>query len=120
MFPPGWPGVGLLLLRVAVAARAVTCAVAAHGQLPGCATVSLFALALVVGVGILTPVASVLVIIVQLAVARRLGLPDAYDAFVSVLVATALAALGPGAYSVDARRFGRRIVLVARGHGGPS
>jgi len=120
MFPPGWPGVGLLLLRVAVAAKALTCAVADHGQMAGWAVVSLTALAVVVSVGMLTPVVSVLAIMVQLAAARSLGAVDAYDTFVSVLVAGALAALGPGAYSVDARRFGRRIVLAPRSNSDPS
>ena len=111
MFPSGWPGVGLLLLRIAVAAKALICAVADHGQLLEWAVASLTVLAVLVCIGILTPVVSVLAIIVQLAAARSLGLVDAYDTFVSVLTVAALAALGPGAYSFDACRFGRRIVL---------
>ena len=53
--------------------------------------------------GFVTPVAAVLVGLVSIAVAFNLDI---------VVLSTAIALLGPGAYSIDARMFGRREILI--------
>jgi hypothetical protein len=114
MFPAGWPGVGLLLLRFAVAGKALAYAINHHEQWAPWAVIGLTGLAVAVGIGILTPLLCILAILVQLALAAGPKDPAIHDTCTAVLVAAALAALGPGAYSFDARRFGRRIVLTPR------
>ena len=114
MFPAGWPGVGLLLLRFAVAGKALAYAITHHEQWAPWAVIGLTGLAVAVAIGILTPLLCVLAIGVQLAVAVGPSDPAIHDTCAAVLVAAALAALGPGAYSFDARRFGRRIVVAPR------
>lgn len=96
MFPDRGPGIGLLWLRVCVAAA--LCAPGAHAGW-------LWALcALVAGIlvlGVLTPLAALLAVLGLYAQA----LPWALAA-----LPLALWTLGPGAYSLDARLFGRRVL----------
>jgi hypothetical protein len=115
-FPAGQPGAGLLLLRSAVGLIAL---VEGAGALPGGdqvigAQLSLAAggLAVVGGAllvaGFLTPIAGVL---------SGLGillLADGPLRALVVIVAAAVVLLGPGAFSVDSRLFGRREVVIPR------
>ena len=83
-------------------------------------------LEIVVGVallfGVLTPIAGVVAALVNLLTA--IPLPLSYGAnthagtfaAIDVLVmSTAIVLLGPGAYSVDARLFGRREIIIPEG-----
>jgi uncharacterized membrane protein YphA (DoxX/SURF4 family) len=125
-FPGGWPGVGLLLLR---AALGVTAAIQAGAYIghnnPTPATWAIGLLAIASGssllIGFLTPVASVLVGLVAIFVAMSsfpLTAPNLLDAALPtvflVVVAAAVVFLGPGALSLDARRFGRREIIIPR------
>lgn len=117
-FPTGRPGIGLLLLRLALAAMVLM-------HVPQLASTTLQVLSTIVCVcvsamlafGLLTPLAAgagVVLGIVCLAsahhheVARDLTL---------VLLMLALALIGAGAYSVDARLYGRREIVVPRHSG---
>jgi hypothetical protein len=113
MFPAGWPGVALLLLRVSVATTAVMnlCATQPYG--PAWMLAGLAVLSVLLCLGLLTPVAAVLVLTAQLV---RFGV-SGYSSLglaVAILNSLALALLGPGAYSVDARRFGHRLLVSNR------
>jgi hypothetical protein len=112
MFPRGGPGFALLLLRISVAATLLLSL--AGGPRPSLFPV-LFAGALFVSIalliGILTPLMSSIVCagaILELLIGQRF---DTLLVFL-ILNSIALALLGPGAYSLDARLFGLRVMVV--------
>jgi uncharacterized membrane protein YphA (DoxX/SURF4 family) len=62
-------------------------------------------------VGIWTPVAGVLMAVAEFS----LAFSDSHDPWIHILLGAlgaALAMLGPGAWSVDARRFGRKRIQI--------
>jgi uncharacterized membrane protein YphA (DoxX/SURF4 family) len=61
--------------------------------------------------GFLTPFAAALALVFRVVAWASLGDHGIELHAVAILDALALALLGPGEYSVDAYRFGRRIVL---------
>jgi len=123
-FPSDWPGVGLLLLRVLV-----TCSLIAQSigyvQMPNRSLVAwvLAALTFAGGafllVGLMTPFMAVLVAAGGVAaVFSWIPLPGSalsysYLAILNLIVLSiAIALLGPGAFSLDARMFGRREITI--------
>ena len=106
-FPRGAPGVGLLVLRVALgiaiwhAATVSPWILAIAGM---CAT-ALF-------LGLLTPWVAVLYVVLALVTwgSASETLPLAQGC--TVVDAAVLAMLGPGGYSIDARLFGRQQIIV--------
>jgi hypothetical protein len=112
MFPAGVPGTALLLLRLCVAAM-----LWAHAGLlddilsPVVRNFLVAALGLMLCVGALTPICGAFALIAQLAVIVPSEGLDATDTVIHAAVAACLVLLGPGAYSLDARLFGRRIIL---------
>ena len=113
MFPSGGPGVGLVLLRVSLAAALV---LGVSGTASGGYAWSSAALASLLVAGALTPVVAVLGgllgaahLVLPGVGLLQTGIPMAHAA-IHLAHAAALALLGPGAYSVDALRFGRRRV----------
>jgi hypothetical protein len=110
MFPSGLPGVALLLLRVSVASTVSVHLHAGHSELAAWTLAALLALTATLVVGILTPIAALLAIAAQFAGPYGVHVPTMGIVTVNILNALALALLGPGAYSFDAFRFGRRVV----------
>ena len=114
MFPTGLPGLALLLLRLSVAGALLLHTYAQRDALPGWIHATAILISLVVSVGYLTPLAAFGALACYLSMG--LGLGSGADAVTVALVpaidALALALLGPGAYSVDSRRFGRRVVVL--------
>jgi uncharacterized membrane protein len=114
-FPTGSPGFGLLLLRAFVAltlvAQSLTYVKSADSGLLNWLPV---ALAIVTGgcllIGFLTPVMAV--VIAGGAIAFAILFDHNYTTVSIIILAPAIALLGPGAFSVDARLFGRREILI--------
>ena len=115
-FAGGLPNLGLLLLRVVAGAALILRFVQLHNR----ASVPTIAPHLIAaGIGLLllfgswTAVAGVLVAIIESVIAFSHN----GDPWVSVLLASlgvALALLGPGTWSVDARRFGWKRIEIRR------
>lgn len=118
MFPRGAPGIALLVLRFAVAAT-----LWAGGPLgcltPAWLTWAWFLLAIPLCLGILTPAVALVCAIVHGASLACSCPAQILSTIVAIAIASALAMLGPGAYSIDCRLFGRRVFVMSAGSESP-
>ena len=112
-FANGWPGRGLLLQRLVAAAVLFYSAIAHLGQtIPLESTVLRMTGAgagILLLVGLWTPVIGALVAGLELWIAFTVAANPLTHIMVAALAAT-LAMIGPGAWSVDARLFGRKRI----------
>jgi putative oxidoreductase len=112
-FADGWPGGGLLLLRLLAGGTLVYCGVASvsaapHFELAAPQIVGAAAGVLLL-VGLWTPAAGAVVTIVETWIAlSHPGNP--WTLLVLAVLGTSLAMIGPGAWSFDARIFGRKQI----------
>ena len=114
-FARGWPGVGLLLLRVAAGGSLVARTILVLGNAPtlGTGFFQLFiaTVGLLLITGLWTPVVATVMALLELwRIISRQGDP-ASEILVCTL-ALAIALLGPGAWSVDARLFGWKRIEI--------
>ena len=110
MFPPGLPGIGLLLLRSSVAIALVLEGYD-HRQ-PGWIPAAAILLSIPLFAGYVTPIAAGVGLLFHGLIWLTSGGGSAALLSIVSLDILALALLGPGAYSVDASLFGRRIVVL--------
>ncbi|MFZ6733548.1 hypothetical protein ACO0LG_16595 [Undibacterium sp. Ji42W] len=120
MFPAGRAGAGLLILRIVVALQ-----LPAASACCGVTTLAWWVDKLVVGlvvllcIGILTPLLALLCVVeagICLLSQDMQGMQWQFVLPVIAIVmanAIALALLGPGAYSLDAKFFGRRLIVLS-------
>lgn len=125
MFPDGWPGAGLLLLRLATGAVLIAQSFAYFGDKRGLgfSGVTLAAIVIAAGFSLLI---GFLTRFVAFA-AATIGVVGVFSwlpgsgvgplvtpttAGLSVVIAVAVICLGPGALSLDARLFGRREIVI--------
>lgn len=121
-FADGWPGAGLLLLRLLTGAALIDFGIAGVREGPPPLTVALqiigIAAAIFLLMGVFTPLAGVLAAAVEVWIAilqfsSRSG--DPWVTLAQAILAAALAMIGPGAWSIDARRFGRKHIDLSEG-----
>ena len=125
IFPEGWPGAGLLLLRAACGIVLITQggAVLEDRTELGFVGWAVFFVVIVVGslllIGLQTRLAALAGAVISLSSLFPLvsgldagPLAVRMTALLSAVVAAAVMCLGPGAMSLDARLFGRREIII--------
>ena len=115
-FPGGWPGLGLLLLRVLVGVTLVVQTLTyVDSEKPNLVTWLVAASVLISAscllVGFMTPIAAVVIGLATASLIIFTVNPNQTGLNVIVLTVV-IALLGPGAFSIDARMFGRREILI--------
>lgn len=130
-FPSALPGFGLLALRLVLTsllfvdgshALGVSDPVRAiAGAFAALVSLLMIACAACVGIGLLTPLTQTIVVVIEVAMLSSRwwapeGLAIAYEPWQArvcqAAIAASLALIGPGAYSVDAKLFGRREINI--------
>jgi putative oxidoreductase len=112
-FADGWPGRGLLLLRVLTSLSLIHFGIAGSHEEPSLDTVVLKIVGVGAGIflllGLWTPVAGAMVAIVKV----WFAFSHSGDPWIPIMLAAlgaGLAMVGPGAWSIDARLFGRKRI----------
>ncbi len=118
-FADGSPGVGLLLLRLLAGVALIHFGIANLRAAPPLATVVLQSIGVGAGilllVGLWTPVAGGLAAIVKVLIVFSRYFSHAGDPWIPIIQAVlgaVLAMVGPGAWSIDARLFGRKRIDI--------
>lgn len=111
MFPLGWPGIGLLLLRSSVTIALLGEGYFQHPTPPGWIRVIAILLCLPLSAGYLTPISAILGLVLHAFIWARFGVGSTFSGIVVCFNSISVAALGPGGYSVDATLFGRRLLI---------
>ena len=122
-FPSGWPGVGLLLVRLCLGTALGYFAVGSSWKAAGAIAFVQGVIAAVGGIflmlGLWTPLTGGLVALGETGKVLSLMSPlretTGFHAFLAVL-SLSVAMLGPGAWSIDARLFGRKRFDIDRTH----
>ncbi len=116
-FASGWPGVGLLLLRLLTGAALIYFGIVGAISARSLTIVALQIIGagagIVLLIGLWTPVAGALAAIIKLWIAFSRFYSHSGDPWIPVLQAVlsaVLAMVGPGAWSIDARLFGRKRI----------
>ena len=121
MFPEGWPGIGLLLLRASSGLFLMIQCFALFSERHELSVLTLAGALFVIGflllVGFFTRAVAVVAILFGISSAlawfpNPLATPT--SAIFFLVIATAVICLGPGALSLDARLFGRREIVIPR------
>jgi putative oxidoreductase len=116
-FANGLPGAGLLLLRLLTGATLIHFGIASLREAPPLPTALLQIIGIGSGmlllIGLWTPVAGALAAVVKMSIALSRFLSHSGDPWIAVVQAVlgaVLAMVGPGAWSIDARLFGRKRI----------
>jgi putative oxidoreductase len=112
-FPNEWPGAGLLLLRLAEGVPSVvtgtTHALGSAAVMAAIPQVIDILSGLLLIAGLWTPIGGVLQALVEFS---NVFAGAGYEHVVRGMIGLSMAMLGPGAWSVDARLFGRKRIDV--------
>ena len=111
VFPDAWPGCGLVLLRLAAGVSLLSGTFFDAPQPPSSALLRIaegIVGALLV-VGLWTPAAAIGLVLIHLWCAASVASAGGI-AVINIFLGLSLAMLGPGAWSVDARLYGRKRI----------
>jgi len=114
-FPNSWPGVGLFLQRAATA-TVLFCSAFKHFREPAGSDL-IFPYVIAAGAGIFlllglwTPVCGALIAVIEVWVAYSSA--GAGTPIILATLGATLAMIGPGAWSIDARLFGRKHIEIS-------
>ena len=124
-FPKGFPGGGLVLLRLVIALNAAAegISILSYSDSEAASCWCVGGLAVVTGVsilmGFLTPiccglaaVGNVFINFMRLPACQTSALASSIPHLDLAIICVALVLLGPGAFSLDARLFGRREIII--------
>jgi len=118
-FPNGWPGTGLLLLRACLALAIIYFGVPGLSHPSETMVLAQDLIATAGGIfllgGLWTPVIGALVALDEVWIALSLFPPRRQEMWIHIflaILAVSAAMLGPGAWSIDARLFGRRRLAI--------
>jgi len=112
MFPAAAAGWGLLLLRACAAGMLLRNSTADPTiSIAPWAIAGIIILAGAFCLGAFTPVVCCVSAVVQVSLMLRAHHPDPFQFVFSFGVTAALFLLGPGAFSLDSRLFGRRLIV---------
>jgi len=118
-FANGLPGTGLLLLRLLTGAALIHFGIANLREVPPSLTAVLQIIGIGAGIllliGLWTPVAGWLAAMVKMSIALSRFLSHSGDPWIAIIQAVlgaVLAMVGPGAWSIDARLFGRKRIDI--------
>jgi hypothetical protein len=113
MFPVGGPGLGLLLMRFSLVASIIYIRDAIIALMPHpVGAASLVAISLCLAAGLLTPVMAGLGMLCGGIALYHESIFSPWCMAPPTLDAIAIFLLGPGAYSVDAALYGRRVLVT--------
>lgn len=120
-FASGWPGIGLLLLRLLTGIALVHSGIDATLAAPPLVTLVLEITGMAAGVlllvGLATPVSGTLAAMVKVWIAilsYTLHSGNSWTALAQAALGVVLAMVGPGAWSFDAHLFGRKRILFPK------
>jgi hypothetical protein len=113
MFPVGTVGAALFLLRMLVVTNLVWEGTA-HWTLVTSAWIAIaFVIpAICLAAGVLTPYFAIFGCVIQMIATYEVGGRHGLQLVLSILSSAVLAALGPGAYSIDSLLFGRKKINI--------
>jgi putative oxidoreductase len=122
-FPNSWPGFGLLLIRICLFLSLlhfrITLAEAPSDAVTFAQKSVVLAGSVLLLIGLWTPVVAVVIALNELSAAFLFS-PQRKETWVHVFFAVlsaSIAMLGPGAWSIDARLFGRKRIDIDRKRG---
>lgn len=115
IFPNGWPGAGLLVLRIASGGYLLTYGISTIA-VSGFRSAGLLALTSTLPgglllVGLWTPIAGILAVLVEV-IMILMSSEDPRVGVLLICICAATAMLGPGCWSIDSTLFGRRRLDV--------
>lgn len=114
-FPNSWPGVGLVLLRLCLTGALLDIGIPGLSERSDGTVIAQHLIAAMGGIlllaGLWTPAVGTLVACDEVWIAISVYSPDRQETWMHIFIAMlaiSLAMLGPGAWSIDARLFGRQ------------
>jgi len=114
MFPVGAAGYGLLILRLCAAGMLMHGATSEATGFTTWESIVLGVLSLFLCLGAFTPISCVASSVALIAIGWNQVDRDPYQLAFSLSVTATLFLIGPGAFSIDSRLFGRRLILRSK------